>query len=345
MENSIGQKKVWSGSERVMGYIVALSILGAFAYGVSLILPWLIAFVVNVYTFVALVAAGGLICWGIVANRKMISTAYQIIIKKIWGAMINSNPIAIMEIQYDTWLKQHEKLDENITTLKASEQELISIMDENSQFAKDKFNVAKKAKEISEESKGKDGNYSGQATKNAILAQRRVESNKMFLPKLQAIRTALNYCERVYNAWTDDLELLKDDINMKKRDLKVLARTNGVFEMAKSYINGNSNERIMYEEATQAYAEKVSMYVANIKRFTEQSKDWVYNKDIQEAIETEDGQKFLSMYDEESFGKLTDFRSLMESTDDISFVQSAENMSKVEASTFTKSTTNFDQLK
>lgn len=341
MENST--KKVWTGSERVMGYIVALAILAGIAYGLSIVLPFLITLVTNLFIFAGMVIGGGLLCWVVWSNRMMISTAYQIIIKKIWGAMINSNPIAIMEIQYDTWLKQHRKLDENITTLKASEQELMSIMDENSEFAKDKFKVAQKAKEIAEGKK--EGNYAGQATKNAILAQRRVESNKMFLPKLQAIRTALNYCERVYNAWTDDLELLKDDIQMKKRDLKVLARTNGVFEMAKSYINGNSNERIMYEEATQAYAEKVSMYVANIKRFTEQSKDWVYNKDIQEAIETEEGQKFLSMYDESSFGELTDFRKLMDNPDDLSFVQSAENMGKIDASTYTKSNTNFDQLK
>lgn len=344
MENSTGQKKVWTGSERVMGYIVALAIFGAIGYGLYYILPFLITLVTNVIIFGALVIGTGLLCWGVWANRKMISTAYQIIIKKIWKAMINSNPIAIMEIQYDTWLKQHEKLGLNINTLRASEEELLAIMEENKDFAQEKFKIAQMAKEINEKGEKTGQNYGNQATKNAILAQRRVESNKMFLPKLEAIRTALNYCERVYSAWTDDLELLKDDINEKKRNLKVLSRTNGVFEMAKSYINGNSNERIMFDEANEAYAERISMYVANIKGFVAQSKDWVYNKDIQDAIATEEGQKFLSMYDETSFNQLTDFRSLM-SNNDVTFVQSAENMEKMETATFTRTSKVFDGLK
>jgi hypothetical protein len=342
MENS--EKKVWTGSERAMGYIVALAIFAGIAYGLFIVLPFLITLITNIFILVGMVGGAVLVIGVVWNNRKLISYTYQILVKKIWSAMINNNPIAIMEIQYGTWIKQHEKLNENIKTLKASEQELLSVMEDNADFAKDKFKVAQKAKELADEGK-KTGNYSGQATKNAILAQRRVESNQMFLPKLKAIQTALNYCERVYNAWTDDLDLLRDDINMKKRDLKVLSRTNGVFTMAQSYINGNSNERIMYEEANEAYAAKVSEYVANIKRFTEQTKDWVYNKDIQEAIETDEGQKFLSMYDETSFSKLTDFRALMENNDEVSFVQTSANMEKLDAATFTKSNTNFNDLK
>lgn len=336
------EKKVWNENEKVIGYIVALLLFVGIGYGLYQILPYLITLVTNIFIFTGMVVGAGVLVSVIWSNRKMITTSYQIIVKKLWGALINSNPIAIMEIQYDTWVIQKEKLNANIITLKSSEEELIAVMEANSDFAKDKFQEAKKAKELSET---KQGDYASKATKNAILAQRRVESNKMFAPKLAAIRTALNYCERVYNAWTDDLELLKDDINIKKKDLKVLARTSGVFEMAKSYINGNSNERIMYEEATQAYSEKVANYVANIKRFTEQTKDWVYNKDIQDSIATDEGQKFLSMYDEESFSKLTDFRSLMEDTTNYSFVQASEKMSNLDASTFTKSNTNFDQLK
>jgi hypothetical protein len=338
-----GQKKVWTGSERVIGYLIALAILIGVGRGLYLILPSLIALVTNLATFLALVFGIFMVLYLVISNRKMISIGYQIVVKKIWSALINSNPIAIMEIQYDTWSKQKEKLNDNIIKLKSSEQELILVMEENKDFANQKMKEAKKAQELAEEKQDK--SYKSKATTNAVMAQRRVESNNMFLPKLKAIQTALSYCERVFDAWTNDLELLKDDISEKKKNLKILANTNGVFEMAKSYINGNSNERVMFEEANQAYAEKVSSYVANIKRFTEQTKDWVYSKDIQDAIETEEGTKYLSMYDEESFSKLTDFRSLMVDNDELSFVAASNNMEKMEASTFTRSNTNFDQLK
>ncbi len=341
MENS--NQKVWSGSERVVGYIIGIAFLGGAAYGVSLILPWLITLVTNFVTFIALVGGTFLVSAAIIKNRKMITIGYQIIIKKIWSALINSNPIAIMEIQYDTWIKQHEKLNDNIVQLKGTEEKLLSDMRENQEFANDKFKEAKTAEKLADERK--DSSYKGKANTNAILAQRRVNTNKDLAPRLRAIQTALNYCERVYNAWTYDLLLLKDDIDLKKKTLKTLAQTNGVFDMAKSYLNGNSNDRIQFEEAQQAYAEKVSSYVANIKRFTEQTKDWVYNKDIQDAIETEEGQKLLSMYDENSISDLTDFKSLLVDSDNTTFVKASQNMEKLEATTFIKGNTNFDQLK
>jgi len=341
MENSGSGRKVWTGSERVMGYIVALAIFGGIGYGLYVLLPFLISLVVNLYIFVGLVVAGVLTIGVIWNNRKMISLAYQIIIKKIWSAMINSNPITIMEIQCDTWIKQHEKLNDNIKVLQAAEQDLLRVMEENSEDAQQKFKAAQAAKELAESRNNPE--YNSKANKNAIMAKRRVDSNKMFIPKLQAIQTALNYCKRVYDAWSDDIELLKDDIREKKRNLSILSKTNGVFQMAQSYINGNSNERIIFDEANEAYARKISEYVANIKRFTEQTKDWVFNKDIQDAIMTESGQQYLSMYDEDSFSKLTDFKTLME-PQAVTFVDASNKMNELEASTFTKSSS-FNNLK
>jgi len=341
LTSKIMEKKVWTGSERVMGYIVALAILGGIGYGLFIVLPFLITLVTNLFIFLGMVIGATLVVGVIWNNRKMISLAYQIIIKKIWSAMINSNPIAIMEIQCNTWIKQKEKLNENIKQLSAAEQDLLRVMEENKDEANDKFKEAKAAKELAESRNNPD--YARKSNKNAIMAQRRVESNKMFIPKLQAIQTALNYCTRVYDAWTDDIELLKDDIREKKRNLSILSKTSGVFEMAQSYLNGNSNERIMFDEANEAYAQRISEYVANIKRFTEQTKDWVFNKDIQEAIQTESGQQYLSMYDEDSFGKLTDFKALMEAQP-TTFVEVSDNMNKIDTNTFTKGSS-FDGLK
>jgi hypothetical protein len=81
--------------------------------------------------------------------------------------------------------------------------------------------------------------------------------------------------------------------------------------------------------ATEAYAEKVSNYVANITRFTEQAKDWVYDKDIQEAVWEDEGQQLLSMYDTDTFNKLTDFRSLVTKDENMSFAQKSNEYQTV----------------
>ena len=190
-----GQKKVWNGSEQVIGYIVALGLLFGVGYGLYVILPFLITLITNLAIFVGMTVALSVLAYVIISNRKMISVGYQIIIKKVWKALINSNPIAIMEIQYDNWTRQKEKLNQNIITLKASREELVAIMDDNKDVANTKFKEAQKAQELATERNSPE--YTRQANNNAIKAQRRVESNKMFLPKLQAIETALNYCQRV----------------------------------------------------------------------------------------------------------------------------------------------------
>lgn len=341
-------KKVWTGSERVMGYITAFALFCGLGYGIYFLLPFLIAFVTNLVTFLAVTGGTVLVCGIIIKNRKMISTAYQIVIKKIWSAMINSNPIAIMEIQYDSWLKDHKELNNNMKLLGQSEQELLADIKENGDFAKQKTLEAIQAKKLSETKPENKNIYESKSNKNAIMAQRRVKlTNEELLPRLQFIQTAYKYCDRIYNAWSDDLELLKDDIEFKKKTLKTLSRTNGVFKMAESYLNGDSNKRIMFEEAERAYADQITQHVAEIKRFTETTKNWVLNKDIQDAMDSEQGKNFLSMYSEENIGELeTGFKKLMEkNSEDLTFLETSNNMEKVEASTFTKSSTNFDSLK
>jgi len=339
MENT--ERKVWTGSERVIGYIFALALLIGGGYGLYIILPFLIGLVTNILIFVSMVAGTVIFIGLIVSNRKMISLAYQIIIKKIWSAMINSNPITIMEIQYSNWLREKEKLNDDIKTLQAAEEDLLRVMKENQDDANQKMSEAKAAEGLAVERNNPD--YKKKANVNAIMAKRRVDSNTMFIPKLQAIQTSLNYCKRVFTAWEDDLMLLKDDIREKKRNLSILSKTNGVFKMAQSYINGNSNARILFDEANEAYAQIISEHVANIKRFTEQSRDWVLNKDIQDSIQSESGQQYLSMYNEETFSKITDFKSLMEPEPE-NFLESSNRMNKIETSTFTKGGA-FDGLK
>lgn len=337
-------KKILAPNEKIVSWVVALGLITGIGWILYKVLPILISIVTNAIILGLLLGGVGLICWFIWANRGMIALRYQLIIKKMWRGIVKSDPISVMEVQWRKWSKKREELNQSIVTMKAGETELLMAMDKRQTDANAKFQAAKKASELSE--KKNDPEYGRKATKNSIIANRLMQSNKNLVPRLKAIQTAIAYCTKLYDKWGDDLELLKQDIDLKKGDLKLLESTSNAFDSAKSMLNNNPDERALWEMATEAYAERVSDYVANISRFTEQAKDWVYNKDIQEAEWEDEGNKLLSMYDEETFNQLTDFRSLVNKDENASFVQSSNDYQKILAEPVNKgqSTNTFKDL-
>lgn len=326
MENittTSGKKSILAPNEKIVSWIVGAGIFAALVWIGVKILPWVIAAAFN-WAIVGAIALGIFLLW---SNRKMIGLRYQLWVKKMWRTIVKSDPISVMEIQWKKWTQKRNDLNESIKTMKAGEAELLAAMADKEKEANQRFAAAKKAQQIQEKEKNPD--YGRKATKNGIIANRLMQSNQNLVPRLKAIQTAIGYCTKLYERWGDDLELLKQDIDLKKSDLKLYASTSNAFDSAKSLLNDDPDERALWEMATEAYAEKVSNYVANITRFTEQAKDWVYDKDIQEAVWEDEGQKLLSMYDQDTFSQLTDFRSLLTKEENTSFAQKSNDYQKV----------------
>ena len=319
MENlQIPSKGKLVGSEKIFGNIIGIAgivaiiaflfyiapvLTKAFNNGVDLIGAGL--------TFALSIGIPLVILVFVWKNRNMFTYAYNIAIKYVWKSMIEANPIAAMENAWDNWSKQAENLNKTITLLESKEKEVQNKMEQKRKEANQYFKEGKKAQALAVEADEtlKD-DFKDTALSNSIMAQRRKDTIDILKPKLETILAAKEYCQKIYKGWRRDLALLKDDIDCKKDDLSILKSISGAFDTAKSIIDGNSNERAQYEEAVSAYGKKVADYVGKCKRFTEQAKDWVMNKEIQSAIETEEGQKFLEMYDEVKFNELTDFNTL-----------------------------------
>jgi len=329
-----GPKKILTPTEKAVSWFIVLALLAGGVYLFSLILPWLITLLVNSLYFAGLLALIGGTTWFIISNRKMIALRYQLWVKKMWRSIVKSDPISVMEIQWKKWSQKRQELNESIKTMEAGEYELLMAMDKKQSIAKDKFAQAKQAKKL-EETRN-DPTMGRKATKNSIIANRLMKSNQDLVPRLKAIQTAIGYCKDLYDHWGDDLELLKQDIDMKKDDLKLYASTSNAFDSAKSVLNDNPDERALWEMANEAYAERISNYVANITRFTEQAKDWVYDKDVQSAVWEDEGLKLLDMYDKETFNQLTDFRSLLNKDENATFAEKSNSFQKVLASPMTQ---------
>ena len=320
------EKQILTPNEKIVSRIVALFLMIGVGVILYYLLPILITIVKNAIILGLLLGGSGLLIWLIWANRGMIALRYQIIIKKMWSHIVKNDPISVMEIQWKKWTQKRADLNTSIVSMKSAENEILTAMEEKKNLAETKFAEAKEAQQLKD--KRNNPEYGRKATKNSIIANRLMQSNQNLIPRLKAIQSAIAYNTKLYDRWGDDLELLKQDIDLKKQDLKLLKSTSNAFDSAKSILNGNPDERALWEMANEAYAEKVSNYVANISRFTEQAKGWVYDKDIQEAMWESEGQELLSMYDQETFNQLTDFRSLLNKNEDYTFGQISDDYQK-----------------
>jgi hypothetical protein len=320
-------KSILAPNEKIVSWLGAAGITAFLVWVGIKVVPILIAALVNWLILGAILGGTGLALWLVWSNRAMIALRYQLFIKKLWRGIVKSDPISVMEIQWRKWTQKRQELNRSITTMKAAENELLNAMNEKESRANQEFAQAKKAQELKD--KRNDPEYGRKATKSSIIANRLMQSNQNLIPRLKAIQKAIDYCSKLYARWGDDLELLKQDIDLKKEDLRLLSSTSNAFDSARSLLNDDPDERALWEMATEAHAEKVSNYVANITRFTEQAKDWVYNKDIQEAVWEDQGEQLLSMYDTETFAQLTDFRSLMTKDENASFAKISNEYQKV----------------
>lgn len=332
---NVKPKSILAGNEKIVSWVIILAIAGFLTWVGIKILPTVITAITNWIIFGLLLGGIGLAIFLLWSFKDIIALRYQLFVKKMWRAVVKSDPISVMEIQWRKWTMKRNELNESIKTMKAGETALLSAMDQKQSVAKVKFAEAKKAQELVEEKNNPD--YARKANKNSIIANRLLQSNQNLVPRLKAIQTAIGYCTKLYERWGDDLELLKQDIDLKKDDLQLFESTSNAFDSAKSLLNGNPDERALWEMANEEYSTKIANYVANVTRFTEQAKDWVYDKDLQEAVWEDEGQKLLSMYDQDTFNQLTDFRSLVNKDENTNFGKMSNDFQKVLAQPMTTS--------
>jgi hypothetical protein len=220
-----------------------------------------------------------------------------------------------MRAQCDDAEIEAGELDNTIDELRANRETTAIDMKKNENEANDFFSKAKVADRMAKDQKSKltdeeREEYLNQANDMAEMAQKRQNANVMFLPKLQAMDSSLDFLTKLHKSWIRDIKMMRDDIDFRERTLKTLTVINNSFKKASRLINGNPDERTKYEMAMKAYGDRVGMLVGNMKKFNIKAKDWVYNKSIQDSINKEKSQQLLSAYTAEEFKNLTSFENL-----------------------------------
>lgn len=295
--NEFKPKSFWRRPEGITGALfLGLLLIGG---GILLYnaLPYLITLAQN-----ALYLAGMLIVLGAVLYmvfdprmRTLISYMYKSIMRWITGVFVTIDPIGILKNYVDDLRKNLSKMDQQISKLRGEMHRLKEIILNNEKQIQANLSLASKAKESNKDS-------------IMILKSRSAGRLKDSNIRLEDLYKKMEILYRVLTKMYSNSEILledvKDQVQVKEQERKVIRTSHSAMQSAMNIISGNKDQRYMFDQALEAIADDVSKKVGEMERFMEMSSNFMDSMDLQNGIFEEEGLKMLERWEKEGVSLL-----------------------------------------
>lgn len=299
MQNTLekGMKNFFDKPEGQVGKVFLGLAAIAIAIGLYKILPFIIVLLTNTLHAMLLIGAIVFIIF-IVTNKKvqmLVSFSFKMIMRYITGIFVELNPIAIIKIHIENLENNHSKMNTHIEKLSGEVRSLERKIGANKKDIEQSLKIASSAKEHE---------LKGQAWVEARKAGRRRDGTiklSELLAKLVKIKVVL---QKMYEVSGFVIEDLKDDVEQKETEYKVIKRAHAALMASMSIINGDPNERAMFELALEKMEEEVSHKLGAMDRFMDMSEGLIQNIDIEQGIFAEEGMLMLEEYEKGGFETL-----------------------------------------
>jgi len=305
MENSLekGVKSFFQKPEGKVGKVFLWLIGIGAAIGLYKALPYIITLLTNTLHAMFLLGAIVLLIF-LVTNKKvqnLFKFGFQMFMRYITGIFVELNPIAIIKIHIENLENNHEKMNEHIMKLSGEIRGLERKIAENKQDIERSLKIASSANEKEEK---------GQAWIEARKAGRRREGTIKLTDLLSKIKKIHTVLKKMYDVSGYVIEDLKDDVQQKEIEYKTIKQAHAALVASMSILNGDPNERAMFELALEKMEEEVSQKLGTMDRFMDMSESLVTGIDIEQGIFAEDGMKMLEEYENGGFDSFfNDFSS------------------------------------
>lgn len=295
--NEFKPKSFWQKPEGITGAIF----LGLLLVGGGILLynalPFLITLAQN-----ALYLAGMLIVLGAVLYmvfdprmRTLISYMYKSLMRWITGVFVTIDPIGILKNYVDDLKKNLSKMDQQISKLRGEMHRLKEIILNNEKQIQTNLTLASKAKENNKDS-------------IMILKSRSAGRLKDSNMRLEDLYKKMEILYRVLTKMYSNSEILledvKDQVQVKEQERKVIRTSHSAMQSAMNIISGNKDQRYMFDQALEAIADDVSKKVGEMERFMEMSSNFMDSMDLQNGVFEEEGLKMLEKWEKEGVSLL-----------------------------------------
>lgn len=296
MENH-NPKSFWKRPEGVTGilFLVAgLSVLAYFGFQSLALIQQALTSTLGIMGAAALVAALLFLAFDR-RTRNLIGYGYKSIMRWITGLFVQLDPIAILKNYLDDMKKSLRDMNKQIGVLRGQMQRLERNISDNQRDIDQSMKLAQRAKA--------EGNEP-QMTLNLRKAARLKDSNA----KLDNLRQRIQIMLRVLVKMHDNSQILyedtKDQIMVKEQERKAIRASHSAMQSAMNIINGNNDQRALFDQAMEALADDVANKVGEMERFMDVSKGFMDSIDLQSGVFEEEGLKMLEEWERTSTSQL-----------------------------------------
>ena len=137
-----------------------------------------------------------------------------------------------------------------------------------------------------------------------ILSSRRAARLRESNQKYQVLLDKMDVLNRVLNRMHQTSEVLledtRDQVSLKIEERKAIRASHGAMKSAMSVINGNPDQRAMFDAAMENIAEDVANKVGEMERMMELSQDFMSSVDLQNGVFADEGLRMLEEWERKS---------------------------------------------
>lgn len=293
IDKNFKRKPYYKRPDGIVGTIFLLILLGAGIYGLYRVMPALIELAENALylTLMLLVLAALLYVIFDPRMRTLVGFMYKSIMRSITSWFITIDPIGILKNYVRDLEKNLSQMSDQIGNVQGQLHKLTTLIDQNEGEVNNQLALASKAKE-------KD------MDKQMVLASRKAARLKDSNEKYKNLKKKLEILQRVLNKMYSNSEILledtRDQIKVKEEERKAIRASHSAMQSAMNVIQGDSDKKVMFDEAIEVIADDVAHKVGEMERFMELSSGIMDSVDLQQGVFEDQGLKMLEQWEKES---------------------------------------------
>jgi len=288
-----GPKSFWQKPEGITGGIFLLAIIFGIGWLVTSFLGSIMALAATTGGLIGLLAVFGVVIFMALdgKTRALVSYMYQSAMRAITGLFIKIDPISILKSYVSDLKGNLRKMNKQVSMLRGQMHKLREMIINNQKEIKSNINLASEAQ-------------SQQNKKVVILKTRKAGRLRDSNLKLEDLYKRMEVMYRVLSKMYENSSILMEDISdqvmIKEQERKAILASHGAMKSAMSIIKGDSDKRVMFDQALEAIADDVSGKVGEMERFMEMSEGFMNSIDLQNGIYEEKGLQMLEQWEAES---------------------------------------------
>lgn len=291
---SNGGKKIsnWDKPGGGLGLAVATALGVGAVVGLYHILPWLIELTKNIYTLGALV--GGLVVIGAVLSskefRQNVSMAYFILMRKIAGIIIETDPIAIVEHQLMQMREKIQLINEQMGKIRG----LITRNERRVEVKKSE--LEDELMKLAEFKKHPEKAANAKVAENQVRRLRdAVERTQKRLAESRQWYEILKKLKEHANLVVEDTE---NEVEDRKEEYEAIKAQHQAFSSIMSVLKGNPNEMINFTRAMDYMANDIAFRLGEMSDVIDETGGILSQIDVEDALTSARAAEILKQYEE-----------------------------------------------